>query len=311
MAQPRIFMTGASGYLGSVITELAIAQGYTVHGLSRSETNDEKLVKLGAVPIRGDLQSLDVLRRESADAQVVIHLADVMTRNPDYNEGLRIDAAAVDAICETLLGTDKRLLVTSGSLVAAADPKGGETTETSPRWKEPIVDRYKAEDHALSWSKKGIHVMSIRLAPYVYGRGGSGVRLFMKMAVANGQVIYIDDGEFKTSAVHVDDAARMYLLAAEKGGAGEVFNCTSSTDGTALQLAQAMGSILHIPVKSVKFDDALATYGQFLTRFLCAVNRASSAKAVKMLGWQPREKGILEEIKTGSYVSVAQELQQK
>jgi nucleoside-diphosphate-sugar epimerase len=107
MAQTRIFMTGGSGYIGSVITELAIAQGYTVHGLSRNETNDDKLKKLGAVPIRGDLQSLDVLCRESADAQVVIHLADATTRNPDYIEGLRIDAAAVDTICETFNGTDK------------------------------------------------------------------------------------------------------------------------------------------------------------------------------------------------------------
>jgi nucleoside-diphosphate-sugar epimerase len=133
----------------------------------------------------------------------------------------------------------------------------------------------------------------------------------MKIAVSNEQLIYIDDGDFKTSAVHVDDAARMYLLAAEKGSLGEVFNCTSSTDVTALQLAQAMGSILDLPVKSVKFEDALATYGKFLTDFLCAVNRASSAKAVKMLGWQPREIGILEDIRTGSYVAVAQELRKE
>ncbi|CRG91019.1 hypothetical protein PISL3812_08067 [Talaromyces islandicus] len=311
MAQSRIFMTGASGYLGSVITQLAIAQGYTVHGLSRNVSNDEKLKRLGAVPIRGDLQTLDVLRAEGTDAQVIIHLADVMTRNPDYNEGLRIDAAAVDTICEALKGTDKRLLVTSGSLVTAADPTGRETTETSPRWEAPVNDRHKAEDHAMSWAEKGVHVMSIRLAPYVYGRGGSGVQLFMKMAVGRGELIYIDDGDFKTSAVHVDDAARMYLLAAEKGNVREAFNCTSSTNTTAWQLAQAMGSILDLPVKSVKFEDALATYGNFLTRFLCAVNRASSSKAVKMLGWQPREIGILEEIRTGSYVSVAQELRQE
>ncbi|PCG89767.1 Hypothetical protein PENO1_027860 [Penicillium occitanis (nom. inval.)] len=265
MAQPsktRIFMTGASGYVGSVITEFAIAQGYEVHGLSRTDTNDAKLKALGAVPVRGDLESLDVLRRESANAQIIIHLADAMTRNPDFSAGLRVDAAAVDAICETI-----------------------------------------------HWAKeKGVRVIAIRLAPYVYGRGASGVRLFMQMHARNGEVTCIDDGSARTSTIHVDDAARMYLLAAEKASAGDVFNCTSSTNVTALQLAEAMGSVLNLPVKFLKFDEAVAKFGPFFSKFLSAVNRASSAKAIQTLGWEPRELGILEDIKSGSYQALAKEL---
>ncbi|EED20169.1 NAD dependent epimerase/dehydratase, putative [Talaromyces stipitatus ATCC 10500] len=315
MAQPtksRIFMTGASGYLGSVITEHAIAHGYEVHGLSRIEASDEKLRSLGAVPVRGDLQALDVLRHESANAEIIIHLADVMTRNPDYHAGLRIDAAAVDAICETIQGTDKPLLVTSGSLVVEADPNGEETTETSPLQKKPVNDRFKAEDHAINWAReKGVRVIAIRLAPYVYGRGGSGIRLFMQMHARNGEVTCVEDGSTRTSTVHVDDAARMYILAAEKASAGEVYNCTSSTDVTALQLAEAMGSILALPVKFFKFDEAVAKFGPFFSKFLCAVNRASSAKAFQRLGWQPREPGIIDDIKSGSYLAVTEKLRGK
>ncbi|KAH8703197.1 putative NAD dependent epimerase/dehydratase [Talaromyces proteolyticus] len=267
----RIFMTGASGYIGSVVTEFVISQGYEVHGLSRTEDNDTKMRRLGAVPVRGNLQSLDVLRRESENAQIVIHLAGVMTRHRDYNESLRIDAAAVDAICQTLRGTGKRLLVTSGSMV--------------PLRKTPVKDKVMAEEHALSWSKKeGVHVVSIRLAPYVYGRGGSGVRLFMQM--------YRSRGSTRTSAVH--------LLAAEKAKAGEVFNCTSSTD--------AIGSILDLPIKSVPFEEAVTRFGMFLASFLSTENWASSTKAIKALEWGPSEPDILEDITAGSYATVTKKL---
>ncbi|KAF5014055.1 hypothetical protein F66182_15098 [Fusarium sp. NRRL 66182] len=232
-----------------------------------------------------------------------------MTRNPDYSAGLRIDAAAVDAICEAIQGTDKPLLVTSGSLLVEADPNGEETTETSPLQKNPVNQRWKAEHHGIRWAKeKGVRVIAIRLAPYVYGRGASGIRLFMQMHARNGEVICIDDGSAKTSTIHVDDAARMYLLAAEKGSVGDVFNCTSSTVVTALQIAEAMGSVLNLPVRFLKFNEAVAKFGPFFSKFLSAVNRGSSAKAVQTLGWKPKEVGILDDIKSGSYQAVAEEL---
>lgn len=122
----RIFMTGASGYVGSVITEFAIADGYEVHGLSRSEANDEKLRKLGAVPVRGDLSSLDVLRREAAAADVVIHLADPFNfdLSNGYDPVLKAQAAVADAFADSLQGSGKVLLTTGGALMAASDPNG-------------------------------------------------------------------------------------------------------------------------------------------------------------------------------------------
>lgn len=178
----RIFMTGASGYIGSVITEFAIADGYEVYGLSRSEKNDEKLKNLGAVPVRGDLTSVDVLRREAAAADIVIHLADPFNFDPaaNYDDVIKIQAAVADAFADSMQGTGKALVMTSGTLMAAPSPNGAETDETAPVYENTIVPRYRVEQYDLTLAKKGIKVSTIRLPPYVYGRGGSGIRLFSK-----------------------------------------------------------------------------------------------------------------------------------
>jgi nucleoside-diphosphate-sugar epimerase len=218
-----------------------------------------------------------------------------------------ISGAAVDAITEGLKATNKRLIVTSGSLVSAADPNGEETNESSPYWENPINNRIKSEQYALAQSEKGIRVTAIRLAPYVYGRGGSGVKLFMGLAAKSGEVVYIGDGSTRITTVHVDDAARLYLLAA-KAESGGIYNATYETGVTQLQLSEAMGKILHLPTKSKSFDEVAAKSMVFLARFLSTENRASNAKARRELGWNPVEIGILEEIEKGSYTHVAETL---
>lgn len=303
----RLFLTGASGYVGSVITELAIAQGYDVHGLSRSETSDDKLRSLGAVPARGDLTSVDVLRRESAEADVVIHLATAYTIGVGtYEDAMPTDLAAVDAIADGLAGTNKPLVVTSGTLSAAPDPTGAETTESSPPETHPINARMKVEQHSLELASKGIRVTAIRLAPYVYGRGGSGVKLFLGMSAKAGSVTSVDGGKNHTTVVHVDDAAQLFLLAAQKGKAGELFNASGATDVTAGQIFDAIAAAIEVPVRDISYADAQGQLGETFAWFLKAVNRASGAKAVKELGWQPKGRGILDEINNGSYQAVAE-----
>ncbi|KAI1398901.1 putative NAD dependent epimerase/dehydratase [Hypoxylon fuscum] len=310
MAKQTIFMTGAHGYVGSRITENAIAEGYAVVGLSRTEASDEKLKNIGASSVRGDLYSYDVLKAESAKADVVIHLADALAQNFDkpYSVVVDIDNKVVDAITDGLKGSNKTFIVTSGSLVTGADPKHGETDETSPLWEEPLNDRIGCETHALKQASKGIRIIALRLAPYVYGRGGSGVRLFMGFGAQAGELAYIDDGSVQTTTVHVDDAARLYLLAIKKGKSGEAYNATTETDVTAKQLYEAMGKVAGLPVRSQSLADAKSKMGEFLARFVSTENRASNAKAKKELGWQPKEKGIIDDILTGSYVEVAKTL---
>ncbi|XDG05014.1 hypothetical protein ABKA04_004629 [Annulohypoxylon sp. FPYF3050] len=314
MATPKktIFMTGAHGYVGSSITRLALSSNlYTVRGLSRSEASDAKLVALGAVPVRGDLTSLTLLRDEAAAADIVIHLADPFNfdLSNGYDHVVKAQRDVADAFAAGMEGSGKPLVMTGGTLLVAADPNGGETDETAPYPEVPFLPRHLVEQHDLSLAKKGIRVSSIRLAPYVYGRGGSGVKLFMQMAIGKGEVLIVDGGKTVTSTVHVDDAARLYLLAAEKAPAGSVYNATDATNISKLEIAEAISEITGVPIKDYTYAEACEKIGPFFARFINSPSRASSAKAKKELGWETKEKaGILEEIRHGSYVAVAKEM---
>ncbi|KAE8446009.1 hypothetical protein EG329_012648 [Mollisiaceae sp. DMI_Dod_QoI] len=305
----RIFMTGATGYIGGTITEYAIKEGYEVHGLSRTEEGDEKLKALGAVPVRGDLTTLDILRQESSQADIVLHLAFLLQFN-DYEKVLSTDAAATDAMCEPLVGTGKPFVMTCGTALVAPDPNHGETTEESPPPAKPLVERLRSEQHALTWVKKGIRVNSIRLAPFVYGRAGSGfLSIMMQMALKNGESAYIEDGSICTSVAHVDDAAKLYLLAAKSSKPGDVFNCTTSTTTSFKQIAEAIGDVFKLPVRSVTREEATKFWGPMLSIVFSLENRASSKKAMQQLGWKPTGIDLLSDVRTGSYVEVARKMQ--
>lgn len=309
--QKRAFVTGASGYVGSVVTEHAIAEGYRVYALSRTESSDESISKLGAEPVRGDLTSLDVLRDQSSKADVVFHIASAYGLGmTDFDTPKRIDMAAVKAVADGLEGTNKPLVITNGTLAVAPDPTGAETDETSPLADSALSSRMEVEAYGIGLASRSIRVTGIRLAAYVYGRGGSGVKLFMGMALKSGGITCVDGGKNYTTMVHVDDAARLYLLAAQKGRAGELFNGSSTTDVTVRQIFDAMAEILGMPVRDLPYDDAKAQLGDTFAWFLRAENRASGAKARTDLGWEPKEVGILEDIRKGSYPAVAKDLRQ-
>ncbi|KAG7009723.1 hypothetical protein G7Y79_00002g008380 [Physcia stellaris] len=312
--QKRAFVTGGSGYVGSVVTEHAIAEGYRVYALSRTETSDKAISELGAEPVRGDLSSLDVLRDQSSKADVVFHIASAYGFGlTEFETPKRIDMAAVKAIADGLEGTNKPLVITSGTLAVTPDPNGVETDETSPLADSAslISSRLEVEAYGIGLASRSIRVTGIRLAPYVYGRGGSGVKLFMGMSLKSGAITYVDGGKNHTTIVHVDDAAKLYLLAAQKGKAGELFNGSSATDVTVGQIFGAMAEILGMPVRDLAHDDAKAQLGDTLAWFLSAENRASGAKARRDLGWEPKEVGILEDIRQGSYLAVAKGLRQQ
>ncbi|KAJ0119509.1 alcohol dehydrogenase [Diaporthe amygdali] len=315
MPPKRMFITGATGYLGQVLTEFAIAQGYTVRGLSRKEANDTKLTRLGATPVRGDLETLDVLEAESAQADIVIHLADALLGlgfDTPYDKVLAIDAAAVDAMVAGLQSSSdeaKTLITTSGTLMARPDPNGEETSEDAPNNLDSPITRYKAWDHAKAVAEKaGVRVMCVRLAPFVYGRGGSGITMFMQGAATSKVAIYVDGGSTRTTTVHVDDAARLYLLVAEKGRSGEAYNASGETNVTMKELQEAIAETVGVPALNLSKEDALAKMPPFFVNFLVSENRGSNKKAVSELGWQPTEPGIIDEIRKGSYVEVAKTL---
>lgn len=310
MSPGQLFVTGGTGYIGGVLIELAVSDGYKVHALSRSEDGDAKLRKLGAEPVRGDLTSLDVLQNESKQADAVINLATAYVFGQGkYEDALPIDNAAVDAMCDGLVGTNKPLITTSGTLSAQADPNGNETNEDAPPEPSHLNVRIRAEHHALAQAKERVvRVMVVRMSPFTYGNGGSGIARFMGMAKNMGGLPTVNGGENRTTAVHVDDAARLVLLAVKKGEAGDVFNVSSQTEVTMGTLFDAINSSVSVPNKDITYDEAFAKFGENIAWFLRAENRASGAKAQKKLGWQPKGTSVLEDIKSGSYVAVANAL---
>ncbi|KAI3318133.1 NAD dependent epimerase/dehydratase [Xylariaceae sp. AK1471] len=325
MASQRIFITGATGYIGTLVTTLALKEGYAVHGLSRSASGAAKLQALGAVAVKGDLSSLEVLRDEAAQADIVVHLADAWIDDfsQPYENVIRIDGAAVSAMVDGLARSKsgrKLFIGTSGAGVVQPDENDAETDENTPEHPNPMNGRIKCEQHALSLAGtgtgadgNGVKVCVMRLPPFVYGRGGSGARLFMDVFAKLGYVVRIDEGLTKTCVVHVDDAARAYLLAAKHactspGKVTDIYNVTSSTDVTFREFTDAFAATMDLPVRQMSVAEAMGTAGPLVTGFFSGSIRGKSDKARRELGWTPTEVGIVEDIRNGSYVEVAREI---
>ncbi|KAL4788385.1 hypothetical protein BJX76DRAFT_353407 [Aspergillus varians] len=304
----KVFITGATGFIGRVVTELAVKEGYAVRGLSRREEGDSLLTSLGATPVRGDLKDSSLLTEESKNADIVFHLAFDHDFTKPYEELIKLDINSVTALAKGLEGTGKPLIVTNGTAGVQADPNGGETDETTPQAAHPFGNREVAERHAFTFADKGVRVVSIRLPQYVYGRGnttGFAAQL-IKLAIKSGEAVYIGDGEYCFSDVYVDDAAQLYLLAAKNARAGDIFNGTGHTTTTYKAMAAAISELLKVPARSITPDQAAERWGPFLAGFIGIRNRASNKKAVEQLGWKPVGPGLLWEVHTGSYVAVAE-----
>lgn len=306
----RVFMTGGSGYVGSVVLEKAIQAGHEVHGLARSESSAQKIKKLGGTPVMGTLQDLDVLRQGASKADAVLHLGFVHEFDKPYSQLIAIDIAAVDAMSEALKGTGKPLVTTSGTGVVESD-NGKETHEASPV--DPANLRVGAEQAALKFATHGVRTIVIRLAPFVYGRGGSYFApITVEASAKHGLAPYFGDGTHMTTTADVDAAADLYLLAMEHGQAGSIFNCSTQTDLRMKDLAESIGKALEIPVKSVESATIDSMVGPFTGKFLRSENRGSSAKARKELGWNPSPRfSLTEDILLGSYQPLVQKLKKE
>ncbi|KAL4921511.1 hypothetical protein BDW62DRAFT_219593 [Aspergillus aurantiobrunneus] len=307
MAQ-KVFITGATGYIGRVVSELAVKEGYSVRGLSRREEGDAILRALGATPVRGDLNNADLLTEESKNADIVLHLAFDHDFSKPYEQLVNLDITSVTALAKGLEGTGKPLVVTHGTAGVQADPNGGETDESAPQATHLFGNRDVAEKHALTFIDKGVRVVSIRLPQYVYGRGNSTgfAAQLIKLAIKSGESVYIGDGEYCFSDVYVDDAAQLYLLAAKHAKAGDVYNGTGHTTTTYKAMATAVSELVKVPARSITPGESVSRWGPFLAGFIGIRNRASNRRAVEQLGWKPVGPGLLWEVHTGSYVPVAE-----
>jgi nucleoside-diphosphate-sugar epimerase len=308
----KIFVTGATGYIGKVVVEHAVQAGHTVEGLTRNQEGAAKVSQLGATPVVGDLQAFDVLSAAAWRADAVLHLAFVHDFSLDYNVVIDTEVKAVAALAKGAKG--KPIITTSGTAVAAPAADGGETGETAAINEGFVLGkRIHAERRVLELAKEGAHVVAVRLPPYVYGRGGSFfVPMLMEQAAKHGVSAWVEGPIKRTSDVDVDDAARFYLAAAKSAPPGSLYICTGGTDVTTRQLAEAIGQALDVPARGMPRSEVEALWGPFLTGFVDYDNRASSAKARRELGWQPQAKyGLLADITKGSYAELAKGLRRQ
>ncbi|WP_179466192.1 SDR family oxidoreductase [Mycolicibacterium vinylchloridicum] len=290
----KLFVTGASGWVGSAVVPELVNAGHQVVGLARSDASAEKLAKAGADVHRGDLEDLDSLRSGAKDVDGVIHLAFHHDFTDFANAG-ELDRQAITALGETLAGSGRPLVVTSGT---AGHAVGQVLTEDQPA--NPQSPRV-SEPAALAFQDQGVRVSIVRLAPTVHGNGDYGfVPTLINVARDTGVAAHVGDGANRWSAVHRDDAAVLFRLAVESADAGTVLHAIGEEGVATRQIAEAIGHHLGVPVTSVAPEHAMDHFG-WIGAFFALDIPASSALTRQRFGWTPTGIGLLEDLDQGHY----------
>lgn len=295
----KVFVTGATGFVGSAIVQELIASGHKVLGLSRNEESDKKLIAIGAQAHRGDLHDLDSLRSAAAASDGVIHTA----FNHDFSkfkESSENDRCVIEALGEVLAGSDRPLIITSaiglldsGRLVSEADmPAAGPNP------------RVASEEAADAVAKSGVRISVLRLSPSVHGEGDHAfIPTLIKIAKEKGMSVYEGDGTNTWPTVHRLDAAKLFRLALEKRAAGGTRYHGVAEEGIAFRdIAEAIGKGLKVPVVSKSKEEAAAHFGPF-AHFAGMDIHASSKKTREALAWHPTQPGLIADLGGQFYFS--------
>lgn len=291
----RIFVTGASGWIGSAAVTELLAAGHRVLGLARSSSTAAAISAAGAEVRRGDISNLDILREAARECDGVVHLAfrHDIAFNGDFPTAVKSDLAAIEAFGEALEGTGKPLVIASG--IAGLKP-GAVVYEHDVVAAGGAGGRIANEQAALALAPRGVRAVSIRFAPTVHGEGDHGFMAIIAQANrAAGAAGYIGTGGNRWPAVHRRDAGRLIHLAVEKAPAGSVLHAVGEEGITLRDIAEMMGSRLNLPVESITNEDAQNRFG-FLAAFLTLDARASSAATRELLGWAPSGPTLLEDL---------------
>jgi nucleoside-diphosphate-sugar epimerase len=295
----RVFVTGASGHLGSAIVPELIAAGHQVIGLARSDTAAATVTALGATVHRGDLDDLDGLREAAADSDGVIHLAfnHTQMRSGDYAAAVVTDLAVVHALGDALKGTGKPLVGTSGTLALAGLGRPGREEDVIAAG--PRID---AENVVIGFAEQGVRSSVVRVPPITHStldRHGFA-RTLIAIAKQAGVAGYPGDGANRWPAGHTLDVAHLYRLALESAPAGTRWHAVGDEGIPVREIAQGIGDHLGMPTATIP-DDRLATHFGFLAMLITLDNPTSNLATRRRLGWEPTRPGLLADFDTGDY----------
>jgi nucleoside-diphosphate-sugar epimerase len=294
----RVFVTGATGFIGSAIVQELIGAGHRVLGLARSDQGARSLLAAGAEVHRGELEDLKSLSSGAAMSDGVIHTAFIHDFSK-FQANCEIDRRAIEALGAALAGSDRPLVVTSGIGVL---PPGRLATEDMAAASGPdALPRVATEEAAAELAARDIRVCVVRLPPSVHGEGDHGfVPLLIGVAREKGASAHVGDGLNRWPAVHRIDAARLYRLVLETGSAGGTFHGVADEGVPFREIASVIGSRLNVPVVSKTPEEAAVHFGWFAL-FAEADFPASSALTRRRLGWQPQQTGLIADIDRPSY----------
>ena len=286
----RVFVTGASGFIGSAVVDELIAAGHKVLGLARSDAAATSLIAAGADVHRGSLEDLDCLRSGAVAADAVIHTAFIHDFSK-FQANCETDRRAIEAIGSALAGSDRPFIVTSGTGIART-PGRPTTEEDAP---DSEIPRIASEQAAASVQALGVRVSVMRL-PQVHDPVKQGLITYLiDVAREKGVSAYVGDGQNRWPAVHRLDAAHLYRLVLEKGSAGARYHAVDEEGVPLRDIAEVIGKHLNVPVVSKSHEEAADHFG-WLAHFAAFDIPASSQWTQEQLGWRPRGPGLISDL---------------
>jgi len=292
----KVFITGSTGLIGSAIINELVKAGVEVHGLVRSQTNADRLVKLGGVPVLGNITDTDLLAQEAVKSDGVIHLAFMSPRNAGNSSPAAVDQKAITAMGDALINSNKPFIITSAIGELSSMTRQSET-DRPVKMTDPALlamDRGNSEEIALAFATKGVRSMVVRPAPSVHiaGKGGF-IRGLITLAQSSQESDYVT-GNYHWASVHLLDLAHLYVLALNNGQAGHVYH--GIAEEVALKdIATTIGEQLKVPVKAISPAQAGSHFG-WLTPFVSRNIYAESSLTQNNLNWHPEHTNLLTDL---------------
>ncbi|MDR6952518.1 nucleoside-diphosphate-sugar epimerase [Ancylobacter sp. 3268] len=294
----RVFVTGATGFVGSAVTAELLAHGHDVLGLARSEDRAARLKRKGAASLIGDLATPETLRQGAQTCDAIIHTGFVHDF-ARFAASCAIDETAIEAMGATIAGAGKPFIVTAGLAGLGVEGRAATESDGAPP-PSPAYPR-ASDSTARRLSARGIPTAIMRLPPSVHGRGDHGfVPMLIEAARRNGRSAYVGDGDNVWPAVHVGDAARAFRLAIEQRPGAETFHAAAEAGIAFREIARTIAEGLDLPCASLTGEEARAHFGWFLG-FASMHQPVSSAWTRERLAWTPAGPGLLDDIRAAGY----------